>query len=877
MQKTNKHIALQLKKKREQLITRLLKGRESSFLSKYTTILDDYFYLCFENSIVGPRMDIYKKPYAIIALGGYGRKEQCVSSDIDLLFLFDRKVPREAEELIHEMIYPLWDLGLEVGYATRSMKECIQLANKQLEILAPLLDARFIAGMSSLFIELVEQVRTRIILGRSKKIISSFVERNRARHHHFGDSTHLLEPNLKEGRGGLRDYHTMLWIARIKSNIKDPEDLVYQGYLSHDEFQDLNKALEFIWNVRNHLHYLTSRKSDQLYFDIQQKLAQTLNYKEKKGQLAVERFLGKLHGQMAFIKQHHLMFLADLGFTHDLKFKRKTHPKKTSVVGLEVSGNMLGFMSAKVILKSPDLLIKIFEESIRLKIPLSSEAQRLIREFSFLVDDTFISNPSNIKSFEHILVTRAETLNVLNAMLNTGFLVRFIPEMAQIVNRIQYDAYHLYPVDLHSLRTVRTIKEFVLSGKSSTSELCYNLYRTLYSRKKLLLWAALLHDIGKGEDGKGHSQRGARIVKHVLQRTGLSPAQIDTVSFLVREHLYLVKTATRRDINDEETAVTCARRIKDVKRLKMLYLLTVGDSISTGPKAWNNWTSSLVQDLFFKVLKILENGELATLEAVKDVKKKKQELIISARSKKERQALKNLFTILPPRYLLYTSVEDIFEHMTLFHSLKNKGFVWQVTKNRESDTRTVVVCAKDKPGLFAKISGVFTLNRLDILNVQAYTWHNATALSIFIVKPPPDRIFEHERWQQAEKHLDSALAGDLDLGDLLEKKTMEEKTRKPRLSKRPHRVKVDNKSSSFFTIIEVFANDFPGLLFRITDALFRKHLDVHVAKIATKIDQVVDIFYVRNLQGEKIDTPIEVAEITSEIENVLKENHVRTV
>ncbi|MBW2741482.1 MAG: HD domain-containing protein, partial [Deltaproteobacteria bacterium] len=387
--------------------------------------------------------------------------------------------------------------------------------------------------------------------------------------------------------------------------------------------------------------------------------------------------------------------------------------------------------------------------------------------------------------------------------------------------------------------------------------------------KRLLLWAALFHDIGKGEPAGGHSQKGAKIVNDILKKRGFKKSDIETITFLINEHLLLIKTATRRDLNDEETAIACARKIKDIERLIMLYLLTVSDSISTGPKAWNEWTSALLRNLFLTVLNILKKGELATGEAVEAVNKKKEEILLSVSSLQEKQKLEQLFEVMSPRYLLYVLAQDILEHIRLYKRLGNTDFVWKVTRISDSNTRVVTICAIDRPGLFSKISGVFTLNSIDILDTQAYTWRNNIALDIFKVKPPLDQIFETERWDKAEANLKSALAGELNLTEALKEKMSAYKFLRPRASKRPNRIVVDNESSDFFTIIEVFAYDFPGLLFSITDALFRCGLDVWVSKISTKVDQVVDVFYVRDFDGQKVDAPDRVLAIKKALSDVL--------
>lgn len=847
-----------LQEKVAELTGRFLKGRQPDFLKQYSRALDDYFEQAFESSMIGPRLEINKNPYAIIALGGYGREEQCIHSDVDLLFLFGKSVPAHAEELIREMIYPLWDIGLDVGHATRSLKECLSLAAKDLNVLTPILDARFICGASMLFSELMGQLRERVTRKHAGRILSELVATTRSRHAHYGDSAYLLEPNLKEGQGGLRDYHTMLWFARLEHDLRQPRDLEYLGLLSHAEYQSLWEALSFVWQVRNHLHHLCGRKTDQLHFENQIKLAERFRYREENGQQPVERFLGDLHARMDQIKQQHAAMRHELNLDSTRK-RRRSSSSKSPAEGLEIgAGGLLSFTGPEAIVKRPELLIRIFEESIALRMPLGAEAKRLIREFSYLVDAAYRSAPEIVRAFERTLLAPAAA-EALDDMLTTGFLTAFIPEFERITHRIQYDEYHLYPVDKHLLRTIQTIHDLAAPG-DETEPLFARIYRELKG-KRLLLWAALLHDIGKGGSEEDHSTAGAELCRGLLASKGLSPEEVDTVAFLVREHLHLIKTATRRDIHDEETAILCARRIKDLERLKLLYLLTVADSIATGPAAWNDWTAHLLREFFLKVVNTLERGELVSEEAVATIERKRNGVVASAATADERRQIERLFPVLSPRYLLSVTAEAIAEHARLFARLGDKSAVWTVAPSADGTTRTVTICAKDRPGLMASLAGVFTLNNINILSVQVFTWRNRTALDIFEVSPPPDRLFEEEKWRRAEEHLKAVLAGEMELAVALRPRLESPRLAKPRTARRAHRVRVDNASSSFFTIVEVFTYDFPGLLFSIADALFRLELDIWVAKIATKIDQVVDVFYVRDISGQKVDDPQRVAAI----------------
>jgi [protein-PII] uridylyltransferase len=857
-----------LKIRRNELLATVGKSDAARFLSAHAAVVDDYFLSSFAQSAVGPRMGIMHNPCALIALGGYGRSEQCVHSDIDLLFLFDQKVPPEAEELVREIIYPLWDMGLEVGHATRSIKECIQLARQDLEVFTSLLDARFVCGMSPLFHQLMERMRVKFVNIKPAKLINWLVETNQIRHKRFGDSAYRLEPNLKEGQGGLRDYHTMLWIARIQSDAKPARDLEYYGYLSHAEYQELTQSLDYVWSVRNQLHLLLGRKCDQLHLEHQTRLADAMNIPGFNGHLPVERLLGDLHGRMEFIKQCYGVFVYEMEQKKRLKRKNKAL-KVTQVPGLKFNRGMLNFVSPEAVVQDPMLLARIFVESAVQKAPLSAEARRLVREFGDLIESpAFRCAPEAVDAFEKVMARPSPEFNALGAMLETGFLMRFIPEFKAVVNRIQFDQYHLFPVAHHLLLTVALIKKIGADKIDGIDTLGTSIYQELRN-KKALFWAALLHDIGKCEPASGHSDRGAQMAARICREKGLSAADTDTVVFLVREHLLLFEIATRRDINDEETALSIAQRVGKPELLKMLFLLSIADAMATGPKAWNDWTASLMRSLFLRTLNVMEKGELVSRKAIRVIEDKKERILVAAQTLGERRAGADLMKVMSPRYLLYTPSHEISQHVGLYRQLKDQeaehDFVWRIDKSADNQTRTLTVCAKDRPGLLSRIAGVLTLNGIDILDARIFTWRNNIALDIFEVTPPPDLIFEEERWLRAADHLRQALADQLDLAAALERKQDGHRSMKTLTRERPQQVIIDNATSSFFTIIEVIAWNFPGLLYRVTDAIFRCRLDIWVAKSATRVDQVVDVFYVRSFDGEKVDSPEEEATICNTI------------
>ncbi|RLC01743.1 MAG: [protein-PII] uridylyltransferase [Deltaproteobacteria bacterium] len=856
-----------LTKKRDVLIEKFLKGNESGFLKKYTSVLDEYFFSVFEKSRAAKKLTIAGTPFAIIALGGYGRKEQCIHSDIDLLILFEENVPPGVEAFVQELLYPLWDARFEVGYAVRNIEECLEMAFSRYDILTTILDARFICGASLIYTSFMERFRSDLSTKHLKDTLNYLFEHGEKRHFDFGDSTYLIAPDLKSGFGGLRDYHTLLWYAKIKSNIKTKRDLEYYGFLTHFEYLSLKDSLSNIWKIRNFLHYITKRKCDTLHFEYQTELAGLLGYGSKNQQPNVEHFLGDLHARMDFLKQINQIAFEDIFGSCRIK-KGTTEPRPTKTDGLVIKKGRLTFVNTVVILQKPDLLLKIFLKSGLRKIPLSIEARRIVNEFLHLVDDDIKTSPACIKIFKKIMSLSYWEFNVLNVMLATGILEKFIPEFSALVNKIQYNHYHLFPVDKHSIRCVQIMNSFKEPGGSSVDTLYRSVFKEVRN-KNVLLFTALLHDIGKSNPAKEHSKTGAKIANPIFKRFGFNSTEVEDAVFLIENHLALVKTATRRDISDEETAVYMANKIGKIRLLRMLYLLTVADSRATGPKAWNDWTENLLKDLFLKTMGILKKGELASKKTQRIISKKKENVLRLLKERWRKDEINSQLESMSQRYLVHVPAQSIVDHINLYRSLGDKEFIWQISKGSNSDIRTVSICGKDKPGFYSKVAGIFFLNGLDIVASQAYSLGEEHVLDIFKVKPPKDRIFEKEKWEKAENDLIQAIRDDHFLDNALDKIPLILRVssgKKPE----PNTIRIDNETSSFFTIIEVFTYDFPGLLFSITNALYRNHINVNVAMVATKVDQVVDIFYIQSIENDtKIETRQKLTQIKKAILNSL--------
>jgi len=858
-----------IQNKRLEIIDLFRQGKMIDFESKYARLIDTYFQNMYANSKLGKELSTKKHHFVLLALGGYGRFEQCVHSDIDLLLLFKKQVPDETKQLIKEIIYPLWDIGLDVSPATRTIKETITLALDDIEVLTAHMDARQICGSTTLYADFRKQLQDKVINKKKNKMLISLIEISKYRHERFGDSSSLLEPNIKEGQGGLRDYHSMLWMARLLKGLNVPKDLEYLGCISQNEYSRLRHSLEFLWKTRNHLHILSARKNDQLHFELQTQLSSRLKYKETNELKPVELFLSELQGHMETIKKLHLIMIRELKpAKRRFNFKRKIlfNPLEDEIC---VDRDLLFFKSPESIIQRPELMMKIFVESARLKIPLSAEAHRLVEDFCIQLDDDFIKKPSVIKDFERILITHTPLFNVLHEMLSTGLLGKLIPEFNGIANRIQYDQYHVYPVDKHVLKTVQRLKSFGATDSPHECDLCSQLFRELKRKKRDLLWAALLHDIGKKDSQGDHSEKGQIIAQNVLKRFGYGPRKRKQIALIVKEHLFLIQMATRRDVDDEQTAIACARRIHSAEQLKMLFLLTVADSMSTGPNAWSDWVDQLLKKLYYRTLSTIENGELATDEAIKEIEKKKIALLErNKKNSKQEELVQTCFKFMSERYLLYSSVDEMDRHINFFESLQNQSVVMHVEKELETNTRILTICAKDRPGLFSIITGILSICNISICDARVHTWRNRIALDIFKVIAPKDQIYEDQMWKKVENKIKESLSSDLQIHQTLAEQASKVSLKK-HLKNASAKIHIDNQLSAFYTIIEVFALDRPGLLFGITDTLYRAGYNIYFAKIATERDQVVDIFYIKDLNGHKIQSNTQVQTLKQKISDII--------
>lgn len=839
-----------------------------TFHERHAAVVDQYFRRSLEESTARRGLFRGRSSFSIVAVGGYGRSELCVRSDIDLLVLFASHIPGEARSLVQEILFPLWDIGFDLGYAVRTVKDCVALARKDFEVLTSLLDARFIGGDSPVFLRMVEALEEKVLAKRRDQFARWLRDTDVLRLDTFGDASWRLEPDLKKGIGGLRDVHHMMWLARAQHGLRALRELETSGRLSRVESADLEKAVTTIRYVRNHLHDVSGRKNDRLTFEYQPRIARRLAYSDQPGVPAVERFLGELHAAMATVKS--LRRVVTRGFCEQPERRSAKEPPERLSREFVLRRHEIHFPSATAVLENPLLMLRIFEESARTGAPLSLEAQRLVREFLPLVDASFRTSTEVGEGLCSILSSdgAAETLD---RMFETRFLDAMIPEFAAIRDRVQFDTYHLFPVGRHSLETVRALKGI----RRQKEILLSSVYLELQDPRALLI-AALLHDIGK--TGADHARKGEALVRRVLQRVGLDNGRIEDTAFLVRHHLLLLETATRRDLTDEKVVLQCARTMGTPDRLKMLYLLSWADARATGPRAWNDWIANLVQELFFKVLHTLEQGELATPDAFKVAEEVWEIVHQKTAGRISQERLEAAFNAMSPRYILNTPTRDMIRHLELLRRYPERleatgkaALIVDACKDEVGGCWELTFIARDRTGLFSMIAGALTLNSLNILSSDIYTWRDRTAVDVFRVADPGAGRIPEEVWKKVESDLEEALDGGLSLAERLDRKAGPSVLRRPGRPRRLPKVRVDNEASDFFTVIEVFADDRVGLLYEVTRELTALGLDIRIARISTKADQVADIFYVRDAEGRRVEGAEEIEAIRGALRRRLEQ------
>ena len=804
------------------------------FLRQHSDMMDGLVRKAFQAA----RAKVPSPSVCLMAIGGYGRAELAPYSDIDLLLLYSPSNKNELSPLAEQILYPLWDLGLDVSCSSRSIDECLKMARSDVQVKTGLIDGRYLDGEYEFFRNLYGLFTKKVLHRRVQKFAGALAQDIHPRRQKYEDPAYVLEPNIKEGEGGLRDFQVGRWIIRAKYKTDRWDSILFP-----DHSRMLDKSIQFLWAIRNHLHLLSERRQDDLTFELQEKIAPLLGF--PKGTKGVEEMM----------RQYHLSARGISNFFHDILDRALFEPsafrkiifffqRKRIDKNFEIAHGELHLLDPVAFKKDPSQLMTLFQHCQAYQAKVDFRTEEAVMEALPFIDDRFRASQKVNQAFLSLLRRGKGADALLMKMHQLGFLPRYIPEFSDVEGKVHYDLYHVHPVDIHSILAVEELGRLRDGYYQKDYPLLTSLIREI-EKPDILFLTTLLHDIGKGREGD-HALIGAEMTKQVGERMGLTSEEKELMEFLVSRHLFMLETAFRRDLHDEQAILRFANETGNPVRLKMLYLLTFADIKAVGPEAWTSWKNSLLMELFLKTSHFFEKGEEPQAFL------KRGETIAQLWQSLPRETLSHYAEHLPDRYLSTYSSGEISCHIKMAQSLDKEVLLVGWSPEEEVRAR-VTICTKDRYGLFSKIAGSMFLNRLNILEAQVHTWGNGVALDTFYVEDPTGEI--ERRLQQFKKDLKEILSGKISLKLLLSQREESGWIQKKVIPKVPGEAKVNNRDSDFYTIIEITGEDRLGVLYEITQALTDCGCDIHFARISTLGNRVVDVFYVQDEWGEKIVEP----------------------
>ncbi len=789
---------------------------------------------------------------ALVAVGGYGRGELNPFSDIDIMFLHDGTISvSDVEDIAQKILYFLWDMRLDVGYSVRKLTDCQEMAAADGTVKTALIDSRYLNGSRGLFEQLHKLFFTHILTKSSDKFIKEKIQEMNSRRDKYGSTVYLLEPNLKEGEGGLRDLQTALWITRIKYKFNNVKELIVKGVITEEELESYYSALDYLWRIRNELHYYSGRKNDQLTFDAQVHLASFFRYEERDNVLAVEDFMRDYYRHAVRVEHLSSTLVSRCVWRDEGALKILGYFVRRPVGdGCFVLKGELILPDAGVIEKKPFLLMKIFELAQKHGVALNVRLKGIIRGNLHLVDDHFRRDPEVNASFRNILRAPKGVAETVRMMHHLEFLNCFIPEMEHIYCKVQHDVYHIYTVDIHTLFAMEQAEK-MLNGELSNELPFPCRIAGEIAKPDLLMLAVLFHDIGKGFGGK-HAEKGGAMIPEIAGRMGLTREESGRLEFLVCEHLVFAHISQRRDLNDEKMIIQFARLMGSSENLKMLFLLTVADVRAVGSDVWTTWKALLFEELYEKAFNILERGDFVHEASSERAAMIMDKVAGSLKDEFSMDAIMEELKAMPLRLLLSSPFHLLCDHVRLLLGLDCSGILMRISHRIESGYSEFTICTPDMPGLFSKITGVMAANGANILAAQINTSRNGKVLDILQVNSQHGMISDQTRWKKIESDMRRVIHGEVDVALLVEKRQRPSSITAKSSPRFPTRVEIDNDVSEDYTVIDIYTHDKIGLLYLITSTLTRLGLYIGVSKISTKVDQVADVFYLRDIFGQKI-------------------------
>ena len=844
-------------KERERIYSRHcfgIGGKE--IVEEYTRLADNVIQRIYQAAIRadngGPTLS-EDTPIAILALGGYGRETLNPYSDIDIMLIYNPAElnVRQVEPFANQLITTLWDIGFEVGHSFRSLKECVRATYDDIFSKTSMLEARYIVGARQVYREFQRLTSKHFFKKQVGKFIAKTIEEWSARHESYGATIYLQEPNIKESAGGLRDFHTGIWVAAVRFGVKDLEELERRGVIPQTVAESCEESLDFLWQLRNELHYVNQRRSDQLVLDVQEIIAKNLGYKDDGHSLAEVTMMRDY-----YLHAEHLYEFAKLIID---RVKHQGSPlnrwierwqTKMLPDGFTVVRDEIGFQEGHSDFREdPTRMIKVFTHRQQLGNRIGADVRHQIAANLHLIDENFQRSPEVAECFLSILRHSESVAEVLRRMHRWQVLDRYLPEFGKVRSLVRADRPHQYTVDEHTLYAIENLEEGTLAQLEGGQDFL-EIFKEV-EKPELLRLAILLHDVGKGVDGPGgHDERGFEMAQAALDRIGLDSVDKEVVLFLILRHLDMIHTAQRRDLDDPKVIERFAELVQDEQHLKMLYLLTFADMRAVSPEIWNQWNAILLWQLYTRTLEFLQ-GKMEFLR-VEELQARVTHLIGEAVGE---AAIAQHFETMPDQELVSQAPDLIGKQIQLVEKLNDLPIAVSHFAENQSYTQ-IGICTRNARGIFRQITAVFTVENINILRAMINTRSDGIVIDVLNVtdgRTGKGPILD--RYHQIEETLTAVWNGEVDVETVLE----EQRDSDPLLRRQQRhiqpRIRIDNEASDRATIIDLRAQDQVGLLYTISDAFYKLGLDIHLAKITTEAFIAEDSFYVTDTNGAKITNP----------------------
>lgn len=834
-------------------------ARGRNVVRHLTALVDDVIRTIWQYAL--QQESSHDEPCALVALGGYGRGELNPFSDIDLMFLCKSSPP---EKLIRDTLYFLWDVGYSLGYSVRTRRDVVSMAESDMTSQTAMLEARLIEGDATLFQWLQEEIcQRRFSTRRRRAFVQYKIEEWQQRYAKASNTVNLLEPNVKESPGGLRDYHTALWIGTASYQAGSLTALHEHDVLSSEAVPLVEAALDFLFQVRNALHYHYGRKNDLLAVDVQERLATALGFTATEKTLAVEHFLKTYYVHANVIARLGQTVIDSVTHQSQPRFWRFLRRSRSLEKGFLVRDGYLDhtaetvekiFLDAPVVLFETFLYTQLHHHAI-----LAPRLSRGIAASAHLVATEEMRKSTVLRDVFFRILAQPQAAATLRTMHRHGLLNAYIPEFAALTCLPQYDLYHRYTVDEHTLLAIEMLEKLGETRDPLLQPLA-QLYRQTKDQA-LLKFAILLHDLGKdfGPSRASHVHRSGELAEVVCERLGLNEAQQHLVQILVVHHLAMNRLAQRRDLTDEKVSAELASMVETPQNLEQLYLLTFADTSAVGPGIWTAWKASLLAELYRRTLDYLIQQRPVIAPSDEELRQRLRPAILeSIGSQATLPEVEHFLASIPARYCMATSPKQIASHILLTKQLRQQAIAMTVEHHPSACFSSVTLCLSERRGVFSLIAGALSRNHLNILGAQIFSSYDGFVLDTLQVETLEQTPVKDQKiWQQVENDLQNALNNEDYFEGNIKGNRSPLQERKLRVFAKPPRIVMNNTGSDTHTIIEIQVQDRLGLLYQLTHILYKQGLDIALAKISTEGSRAIDVFYVTNMTGQKIvDTTI---------------------